>query len=243
MKHFDVSQVTSKAWEVFKENWLMLIAIVIVCAIIENIIRSMLAPDVTIVTNFGQEFQHMSQMERLKYIADNVQAQPGQGVAALVSKVIEFGTTILMIGLVKGKIQDFTFDCWKQNFMSYVHFLLAEFVAAIIIGIGFVCCILPGFWLLSRLCFAGTAVANNPKLTFMEGLSKSWAMTAGNSMNIIFLFIVSLIICIAGFVCCCVGVIPAGIVCELAFIVAFLTLNDEPEETTETEAPAGPQTL
>jgi len=228
MKKFDVSEICGRAWQIFSQNWLMLVAVFIVIMIIQSICTSLFGTSATPVNT--AYLQSMSPEEQLQYYIDNVSVNPGQFIGELVSAVLSFGFTIMMLGMVKGRVSDFSIDFWKQDFMSYVHFVVCHIAVGIIIAVGICCCIIPGIWLASRLAFADTAIANNPKLTFIDAIKHSWAITDGYSLNIILLYITFMVIAIAGLICCCVGIIPAAIVISLAECVAYVTLFDEPEE-------------
>lgn len=234
MKDFNVSEICGKAWQIFKENWLMLTAVMVVIMIVQNVISSIFGGNPANVVDYNDP---QAVLKSLNY-------GPGQFIGALISECLQFGFAIMMIHIVKGKACDFSIDFWKQEFMSYVNYVVCSFVVGIVVAIGLCLCIIPGIWLASRLCFAPWAIANNPQLGFTDAIKQSWTITNGYSLNIILLGLTFLVIAIAGLLCCCVGVIPASVVISLAECVAFLILASESEPSSCSEPQAnGPQTL
>lgn len=241
MRKLDVGAAFSKAWQVFSENWLMLIAVYLVIAIAGSIVSSLLSPTVQI--NYYTNNMNLSEMYPAIYQS---LYSPGTWFTSLVRCCLDLGMTVLLLGLVKGTRCDFSLDCWKLPFMSYVNYILANILVSIIVGIGLFFCILPGIWLSSRLILTTSIIANDPSVNCIDAIKKSWALTEGNTGSMILLILGQILIAICGFLCCIIGIFPAAIVAEMSTVVAFVLLDGvatNNSTTASSSESAGPQTL
>lgn len=125
-------------------------------------------------------------------------------------------------------------DGFKNAFHGYWLFLGTYLVYGIIIGLGTVCCILPGIYLAIRFMFVPYVSAHHPELTFSEVFSCSWKMTKGHFWKLFWLIIVGLGINLVGLVCCCVGVVVTLIITNLMFAHVYKQLFPA-TPTTEAE--------
>ncbi len=102
----------------------------------------------------------------------------------------------------------------SEGFKNYLNAILSHVLVQFMIGIGFMFLIIPGIFLACKFAFVPFLVVDR-KLDAIEAIKKSWDMTSGYSMDIFVIYLLSIPIGIAGFICLGVGIIPAVIWCRV----------------------------
>ena len=103
-----------------------------------------------------------------------------------------------------------------EVFQNYWNAVLANLLVAVIIGIGFIFCIVPGIIFACRLAFTPYLVVER-KMEVIKAVRGSWRMTKGHSWQVFLIGLFAIPISIAGLLCCGVGIIAAIIWIGLAF--------------------------
>lgn len=93
-----------------------------------------------------------------------------------------------------------------KGFEDFVPALVAVLVGSIIVGIGFVLCVLPGLLLMAIVPTAAYLVASGEK-DGMNALTRAWAAVKGNLLSAFFCMLVLGILGNLGLILCLVGVI------------------------------------
>lgn len=130
------------------------------------------------------------------------------------------------------RIQDMFFA-----YQRITDILLAYLLVGLIVGIGFILLIVPGIIFACRLAFVPYLIMDE-KLEALEAIRKSWSMTKGKAGTIFLMGIASFFIIIGGVICLLVGVIPAAMWISLAFAsvywaVSGLVKKKSPEDATQ----------
>lgn len=221
MINFSVSEVLERAWDLTKKYGIVLIVIYIAIEIVKNIIGRFFSPEIDsellISAIQDQDWTTISQI----YTSNPL----GSIITAVLGAVLMLGFTNCVLQLAKGTANDVSLDHWKQDVSVYVNYVVIEILINFIIGIGLCMCILPGLYLWARLGFASTHAIDCPKESFMDHIKASWNMTRGNVMNLILLAVAEVCIIIVGLMLCCIGIIPAAVLCALADVTAYVILS------------------
>jgi len=234
MKHyFSVSDVIDRAWDLTKEYGFVLVIVYIVIKVIGELLGSSMSPEVDpqaiIDAMNNTDFETFKQI----YFSNPL----GTIVMMLFDAVMMLGFVNCMLLLAKGVIESVSLEAWKQPAKVYLNYVVLEIIVKIIAGVGYCLCILPGLYLDARLQFAPLRALDHPEEGIMDCLSASWNMTSDNVMNLIWLLLVEFFIIIVGLIICCVGVIPAAVICHFAEVEAYLVLSGfydkEPEQSSE----------
>ena len=123
------------------------------------------------------------------------------GVAGLLSFVVSLLGLVVGAAAVRTFVTEDTETLPGSRFTHNLGWLLVNLfvgyiVFAIVVGIGFVFLIVPGFFLLVSLWFWAVPVAVDDE-NFVAGFSESWSLTSGNR---IMLFVLGVVVVIVGFV-------------------------------------------
>ncbi len=148
-------------------------------------------------------------------------------VSYLLSFLLIVGMIKIFLNLYDGKkveiIELFT------NFDQYFNYLACYLLVALIVLGGLILFIVPGIIWALKYQFA-TYLVIDKKMKPLEAIKKSARLTYGHKMNLFLFVFVALGITIIGFLCCCVGLIPAGIVVFFAYIHIYRKLLADYEE-------------
>jgi len=140
----------------------------------------------------------------------------------LVMAPVSFGSSWIFLKAVRGeqfRPQDMFFA-----FQQIGQIVLANILVFLIIGLGFVCLIIPGIIFTCKLAFVPYLMMDE-KIDATEAIRRSWAMTKGFGWTIFGMGFVSFFIAIGGLICFIVGVFPAGIWISLAFAGIYWTVS------------------
>ncbi len=221
MKKLSVGDVFEEAWQFTKQYGFMMSLLVVATCIISYAI-SLALP--------GPSMQEMMEAQKA---ADNqaiikmyYQMMPGSMLTTLISFVFSAGIFSTVMGLVKKQKDSVDFSGFQMPVILYVKIVCSLIVASFIIGIGLICCILPGIFLAVRLMFVPLTYIDDPELPFFDGFKKSWAITSGQFLTLLGICIVSFMALIIGFICCCVGIFPAEVLVYFAVVIAYLTVAE-----------------
>ncbi len=102
-----------------------------------------------------------------------------------------------------------------ESVYYYWNAVLASLLVSVIVGVGLVLLIVPGIIFACKLAFTHYLVVD-PGLSVTEAIEESWHMTSGHAWKVFLIGLLGIPICIAGLMCCGVGVIPAAMWCSLA---------------------------
>lgn len=236
-KTFEISEVVGAGWEYAKKHGIILALVLFVISLVVQFASSSIAPS-NAGYEAGQELGARIAQGDPQAIQEFADMIGGSSVGSLLGNIIQLiaqvGLYTFVIGVVKGNVQSLEFSTFNQPLNTYVKYVAVSIIETIVILIGTLCCILPGLFLASRLCLASIRVLDKPETGIMEALSDSWKITSGNTFNIFLLFVVECLCCIAGLLCCCVGIYFVSAMFMFVFVVLYYTLL--PNLTTSSES-------
>lgn len=221
MVYFSVSDVLERSWELTKKYGIILVVVYLVLYLIQYFVGNLFTPAIDV-----EALQNAIEDQDFKTIMSMYYSNPtGMIVSTILSAIVMLGFTNCLLQLSKGTATEVSFDQWKLDLGVYVKYVVIEIIVKIITSIGYVFCIIPGIYLQARLQFASIRVIDHPEEDIMGCIKTSWNMTSGNVMNLILLVLACVAIMIVGFICCCIGAIPAAVICGFAEVVAYLILS------------------
>lgn len=227
-------------------NGLVLMAILFVLSLVGALL------DAGVTRLFGVQFDPAAPTE-LSF------ALPAAGVLAL-SLVVSVLSLVVVIGAIRVFVSDETERLSSEVFtrrmtMAWLNAFVGAIVFGIVVALGFVAFVVPGFFLLVALAFWTVYVAVEDE-DFLTGMRRSWALTRGNRLSLFALgfvmFLVTFVVSVAFGI---VGVLGAPVALVLAqaasavttvlgisvLATAYRTLTADDEESPDAPA-ADPET-
>lgn len=229
----NISEVTGRAWELTKKYGIYIALIYFVAIMLCNSIQSLGFPWQSYVEALVE-----NNTKALQAIA----AEAGgfnffQIIAAIVQLAISAGIMNTVLMHASGEATQFNINGFKMPVMNYVSYVGIQILTSLIILIGGCLCIIPGIFLAVRLQFASLNVLHHPEEGISGAFERSWNMTKGNFWNLFLLGALSVLICIGGLMCCCIGVYFAYAMIFFMQAVAYFTLanngTNNPEPMAE----------
>ena len=231
MVYLSVSDVLERSWELTKKYGIVLVIVYLVLYLIQYFVGSLFTPPIDVdALQSALEDQDYNAIMKMYYSNPT-----GMIVSTILTAIVMLGFKNCLLQLAKGTATEVAFDHWKQDVGVYVKYVVIEIIVKFVCGIGYVFCVIPGIYLDARLQFASIHVLNHPDEDIMGCIKASWNMTGGNVMNLILLILASAVILIVGLICCCIGFIPAAVICSFAEVVAYLILSGWYNKQEETE--------
>lgn len=205
----EVGKCVSGAFEIAKKGWLLLIGGYIIALIVTFVAA---VPIGLIAAALGGG------------------AEPGQGsaVGSLVGLIgqlviqfigIYFGLGLMAITLDLVDTGKSEIGRLFSQTDKLVPAFLASLILAVAVGIGFVLLVIPGIYLGLRLVHFQTAIVDRG-LGPIEALKYSWELTSGNALQLFLLYIVMMVVLLAGLIALGFGLLFAA---PLAFIMLVLS--------------------
>lgn len=99
-------------------------------------------------------------------------------------------------------------------------------VLALLIGVGLVCLVVPGVYLLLRTGFSFIFVSEEGRGP-MDAIQSSWRLTRGSELRLLGLLAVSVVVLGLGVLCFVVGVVPALALVAVGWGAVFDLLREE----------------
>lgn len=111
-----------------------------------------------------------------------------------------------------------------RGFDNFGNALLASLLLALGLPFAFLCCLIPGFFLLVKFWHWPYAMADRKGRGGIEALGDAWAISEGRFFDLLALGIVAVCVWIGGFLLFCVGWFFAGPIVYLAGAAAYRQL-------------------
>ncbi|OGF49610.1 MAG: hypothetical protein A2231_05115 [Candidatus Firestonebacteria bacterium RIFOXYA2_FULL_40_8] len=139
----------------------------------------------------------------------------------LVMILLGMGFIKIFLDIYDGKKAEIStlFTTYEQYFGFFICYLLVT----LIVAAGIILLIVPGIIWALKYQFALYLVIDR-KMKPIDAIKMSGKMTQGHKVNLFLFWWVVLGVCILGFLCCCVGIIPAAIVTVFAYIHIYRTI-------------------
>lgn len=141
----------------------------------------------------------------------------------LVGGPILYGAAYAWLRAVRGEKPELA-DLFVPFQRHWIAAVIANILVTIIIVVGFILLIVPGFFLAVRLSFVPFLVVDEGKGP-VEALTESFNRTAGYGWTIFGAFLLGVLIVIVGFILLIVGSIPATMLVYLAFASLYAAVT------------------
>ena len=245
MKQIIIGDVLSQAWELTKKHWatvlVCMIGVYIIQAILSSLTGGMSALDLAQITKLQESIAQnpndpefaISQFGQL-YTNILPRQSALSYLTQIISMILAVGVSQTLLNCGRGN-GDFSINAWKQPATLYVKIIVTQIIVGIIVGIGFLLCVLPGIYLHARLSYCTYYFLDHKDAGIDKALAASWNMTQESALNLSLLQVIYFFMYIAGFLCCCIGVVVPAIVAALATVVCYLTLTPDVPQAESTE--------
>jgi uncharacterized membrane protein len=237
-------------WKVMTDNFLRLLLVVIVLAIIS-----------TPMSFFGHSEWKVDALDfdSIPFNMDDFFRIGAIGIAAaflglfalmytlLLRPVFKYGAKMMFVQAARQITPDF--DMLIQGFRkNYFNIVLANLLVTALVGIGLICLFIPGIIIGCRLAFTSYLVMDKG-LDPIRAAEESWRLTRGHGWKIFLMGFVAFFIFIAGFICFFIGVFVADMWVKSAYATLYQSVliekglyQAEPvpvTDSTQADAPAG----
>ncbi len=125
----------------------------------------------------------------------------------LVAPIFEYGSDMIFVQATRKIKPDFEL-LLKGFWQNYLHIVLANLLVVALVVIGFFALIIPGIIIACRLVFVSYIVMDK-KLDPIEAVELSWRLTRGHGWTIFLMGFVSIFILLFGLILMIVGIFPA----------------------------------
>jgi hypothetical protein len=229
-------------WRVMADNFLRLLLIVIILAIL-------VAPFKLFNMDFGPSHFHGAPWDwnwNDDKIWEHFLGLASLGIFAaffaliamlytfLVAPVFKYGGDIIFVRAVRKIKPDFEYLI--KGFMeNYLHIVLANLLVFALVIMGMFALIVPGIIIACRLAFVSYIVMDK-KLDPIEAVELSWKLTRGHGWQIFFMGFVSIFIVIFGLILMIVGIFPAIMWVCSSFASLYESVLREKEKPVEAVA-------
>jgi uncharacterized membrane protein len=134
------------------------------------------------------------------------------------------GMTIFALHVARG--QAYSMGDLFAGGRHFISMLVALSLFGLLVAIGLGCLIVPGVILMLGCYFFIPAIVDRD-LGPIEALKESWRITSGKKGDIFLLVLGMAGVCVAGFCACCIGLLIAVPVCQIAQVYAYLRLTGQ----------------
>lgn len=220
-RKLDVSLVMEYAWGIFKAHWVML-SVFALAVMFVTVCVSLLNPYQVPAGLQGEELlmwylENGTGYYAWSFLAAGVQVVLMAWFYNEVFKRIKGVELVLNAGVV-------------------LRYLAVSIIVGIATYVSALCCLIPVFFIAPRLLIAPLYVIDNPNMGVGEAIERSWKATQGNVITLLVLGVIAFLISLLGVCCCCVGVVPASVLCYLIMVTIYLFLTGQVGEDTDAEA-------
>ena len=203
---FSISELIQDAWSKFKEKpgfWILITII-------------------SIVVGYFGDYGLSVDPESFEASFTSIQGF----VISILSLYLSASITLIYIKFMRGESVSLN-DLFAVDLNKFIHYVLAVLVSGVLMVIGFILLILPGFYIMARLMFVQYLVLDR-NLSFLEAIKKSFKMSEGHVLDFIsFMFAMAFLV-ILGFLSLVFGILVAIPVTSLATAKLYLLfVNNE----------------
>jgi uncharacterized membrane protein len=146
----------------------------------------------------------------------------GPCISLILSGTFMIGIYRAILGMLAGRPP--TVEMMFSGFDRFGQAFLASLVYSVLVGLGFVACIVPGVILAIMWMFVSPILAETD-LEFWPAMQASANLTKGYRWELFCLVLACIPILLLGILCCCIGVVVAQAVVFTAFALAYRFLQ------------------
>ncbi len=200
-----VSNSLSVGWKKMMEQFLPLLLIIIICAILQSPAK---------FSTGDWDFNMWNVMLIPVMLAYGFLFWP----------VIDFSSDFLFLKAIRSQKVEII-EMVEGFRTKYLQIIVANLLKIALIIMGFIMLIIPGIIIACRLAFVSYLVMDK-NLEPMEAIEQSWKMTRGYGWKVFFLGVVSIFIFIAGILMVIVGVFISLVWINAAFAALYQSIQD-----------------
>ena len=117
--------------------------------------------------------------------SDTVAGLSTNGIWSLLCLPLEWGFTVYFLSLIRQ--EDIRYERLFEGYKDFIRTFLMEFLYCLAVAVGTCLLIVPGIILGIGLCMAPYILKDDPQISAMDALMKSWQMTRGHKMKLFWL--------------------------------------------------------
>lgn len=200
-----VSNSLSVGWKKMMEQFLTLLLVIIICAILQGPVK---------FTTGDWHFNIWIVFLIPVFLAYGFLFWP----------VINYGSDYLFLRAIRSQKVEII-ELIEGFRTKYLQIIVANLLKWALVIMGFIMLVIPGIIIACRLAFV-TYLVMDKNMEPVEAVEQSWKMTRGYGWTIFFLAIVSFFIIIAGLLMCFVGVFLSLVLINAAFAALYQSILD-----------------
>ena len=242
----DLGNSFSTGWRVMTDNFLRLLLVVIILAILSGPFKMMhfnfnMSDFSGDFWNNGHNWGHnLFRIGTLGILAAFF-GMIAMLYAFLVAPIFQYGGNMIFVQAVRKIKPDF--ELLVKGFMeNYLHVILANLLVFALVIMGFIALIIPGIIIGCRLIFVSYIIMDK-KLDPIEAVELSWKLTRGHGWRIFLMGFVSIFIVLFGLLMLIVGIFPALIWISSSFATLYESVLREKEPRAVEPLPASEFTI
>ena len=242
----DLGNSFSTGWRVMTDNFLRLLLVVIILAILSGPFKMMhfnfnMSDFSGDFWNNGHNWGHnLFRIGTLGILAAFF-GMIAMLYAFLVAPIFQYGGNMIFVQAVRKIKPDF--ELLVKGFMeNYLHIILANLLVFALVIMGFIALIIPGIIIGCRLIFVSYIIMDK-KLDPIEAVELSWKLTRGHGWRIFLMGFVSIFIVLCGLLMLIVGIFPALIWISSSFATLYESVLREKEPRAVEPLPASEFTI
>ena len=242
----DLGNSFSTGWRVMTDNFLRLLLVVIILAILSGPFKMMhfnfnMSDFSGDFWNNGHNWGHnLFRIGTLGILAAFF-GMIAMLYAFLVAPIFQYGGNMIFVQAVRKIKPDF--ELLVKGFMeNYLHIILANLLVFALVIMGFIALIIPGIIIGCRLIFVSYIIMDK-KLDPIEAVELSWKLTRGHGWRIFLMGFVSIFIVLFGLLMLIVGIFPALIWISSSFATLYESVLREKEPRAVEPLPASEFTI
>ncbi|SEN11413.1 Uncharacterized membrane protein [Prevotella sp. ne3005] len=117
--------------------------------------------------------------------SDTVAGLSTNGIWSLLCLPLEWGFTVYFLNLIRQ--EDIRYERLFEGYKDFIRTFLMEFLYCLAVAVGTCLFIVPGIILGIGLCMAPYILKDDPQISAMDALMKSWQITRGHKLKLFWL--------------------------------------------------------
>ncbi len=143
-------------------------------------------------------------------------------VTTVVGLILAMGLIRAALAVVDGRTPEVGMLFRSEGFVPY---LVASILVGLAVGVGFILCIIPGLIVAFLFAFYGYGIVDGRTDDGIEAMKMSWSLVSSNVGSLLLLFILTVLINVAGFLLCGIGLLFTYPLTAIAVAYAWRTLS------------------
>lgn len=209
-QYWEIGEVFSRAWEVFKPNWVTLVFTVLVGGFIGQI--------PSFAVNMIQQAAQLAPDDPAMIGLSST----GTLLGIVIGQFFQVGYVRIWLTAARGGTPQF--GEMFSGASRFLPLLGAMFLTVLAVMVGYVLFIVPGIILGLGLCLTQFYVIDQG-LGPVEAMKASWRDTNGQKGKLFLFFLVGMLVMFGGYLACCVGILVAMPIFSVAFTIVYMRIS------------------